>query len=115
MNTMPPPIKAGQPAPMNPTRAEASRRESSLPWWRYGYLWLVLAGPMVVVVASFATLWLAVRFPDPVLATGPRVSTGQPQAGDRDAAAAAVASGQALAPALKARNHAATGTVPNQP
>ena len=38
------------------------------PWWKYGHVWMVIAGPTVVVVAGFVTLWLAVRQPDPVLA-----------------------------------------------
>ena len=36
------------------------------PWWRYGHVWMVIGGPLVVVVASFVTLWLAVSTPDPV-------------------------------------------------
>ncbi len=35
------------------------------PWWRHGYVWLVISGPLVVVVAGFLTLWLALRTPDP--------------------------------------------------
>jgi len=41
---------------------------TSKPWWRYPLLWMVLAGPAAVVVASFVTLWLVVRAPDPVVA-----------------------------------------------
>lgn len=53
-------------------------------WWKYGYLWLVIAGPAVVVVASFITLYLAITIPDPVVSS-------------------------TVAPATQARNHAATG------
>ncbi len=60
---------------------------ASRPWWRYGMVWLVIGGPAVVVVASFVTLALAIAYPDPVL----------PTAGRGDAA-----------PAVQARNHAAT-------
>jgi hypothetical protein len=52
-------------------------------------LWLVIAGPLAVVIASFATLGLALRHPDPVLT---------PQ----------VAASTAEMPAVQARNHAAT-------
>lgn len=38
------------------------------PWWSYGHVWLVLAGPLVVVVACFITAVIAIRHPDPVLA-----------------------------------------------
>lgn len=37
------------------------------PWWKHGHVWLVIAGPAAVVVASFATLVIAVRSPDPVV------------------------------------------------
>jgi len=63
-----------------------------LPWWRVGMVWLVIAGPAVVVVASFATLWLALANVDPVI-------TEQAVQTERDASHAA---------AMKARNHAAT-------
>jgi uncharacterized protein len=58
------------------------------PWWRHGMVWLVIGGPAVVVVAGFATLALAIANPDPVLPTGPAAG--------------------ADAPAVQARNHAAT-------
>lgn len=40
----------------------------SQPWWTYGHVWLIIAGPAVVVVAALATAWIAVRSPDPVIA-----------------------------------------------
>ena len=43
--------------------------DTSSPWWRHGMVWLVISGPAVVVVASFATLVLALAYPDPVLHT----------------------------------------------
>ena len=67
------------------------------PWWRERMLWLVLGGPLVVVIASFVTLALALSHPDPVLQTGhARASDGS-------------AVGAAHLPAQQARNHAATG------
>jgi uncharacterized protein len=42
---------------------------TSLPWWRYRMVWLVIGGPAVVVVACIATLVIAVTYPDPVLPT----------------------------------------------
>ena len=59
------------------------------PWWRHRMVWLVVGGPLAVVLASFVTLYLAITRPDPVLAT-----PSEP--------------GQALQPAVQARNHAAT-------
>ncbi|QLQ00790.1 MAG: FixH family protein [Burkholderiaceae bacterium] len=41
----------------------------SLPWWNYGHVWMVIAGPAIVVVAGFVTLYLAISHPDPVQAS----------------------------------------------
>jgi uncharacterized protein len=59
------------------------------PWWKFGLVWMVWAGPAVVVVASFITLGLAIMMPDPVLVQAP-TTIGQTAA-------------------QMARNHAATG------
>lgn len=79
---------------------------STGPWWKFGHMWLVVGGPLVVVVASFITLYLAITRPDPV------VSEDYYQQGihinqklDGQAAAS-------LAPAMQGRNHAATGVAP---
>jgi uncharacterized protein len=58
-------------------------------WWRFPMMWLVLAGPALVVVASFVTLSLALSNPDPVLS-------------------APVAATPSELPALQGRNHAAS-------
>ena len=80
------------------------------PWWTFGHVWLVLAGPVLVVVASFVTFYLAANGQDPVL-------TGRH---DPVVEAAAAQGSGALAPAMQARNHAATGgtqplPTPNKP
>lgn len=36
------------------------------PWWKYGYVWLVLAGPIAVIIAGVITVGLALQNPDPV-------------------------------------------------
>lgn len=38
------------------------------PWYRHRWPWLLMAGPFVVVVAGFATLWLAVTSDDGLVA-----------------------------------------------
>ena len=38
------------------------------PWWKFGHVWLIIAGPLIVIVAGFVTLWLAISRPDPVVA-----------------------------------------------
>jgi len=68
----------------------------STPWWRVGMVWLVIGGPLAVVVAGIATVVIAVRGADPVLDTSAR--SGR----------ASVTTPDATTPALQARNHAAT-------
>lgn len=74
--------------------------------WRQPMFWLVVAGPAIVVVASFATLALAIRHPDPPLELRHKTATAADDAEPADLRARA---GDAV-PALVARNHAATGT-----
>ena len=78
--------------------------EDGAPWWKFGHVWLVFGLPAVVVVASFITLYLAVTRPDPVIA-----EDYYQQGIDINKTLAEAAS---LAPAGKARNHAATGVQP---
>lgn len=75
------------------------------PWWKFGHVWLVLAGPAVVVVAGFVTLYLAVRSPDPVV-------TDDYYRQGIEINKTLQADPASLAPAVQARNHAATGTPP---
>jgi uncharacterized protein len=76
---------------------------TTLPWWRYPMVWLVIGGPAIVVVASFVTLALALSHPDPAL----RPAAVAAHAPAEDASPAK--NDAALLPALQARNHAATG------
>lgn len=77
-------------------------QEKSAPWWKFGHVWMVFAGPAVVVVASFITLYLAIKIPDPVVS-----SYGQAQGSESTQQFDA-----STAPAIQARNHAATGVQP---
>jgi uncharacterized protein len=45
----------------------SERAGEGAPWWRFPMVWMLISGPAVVVVAGFATLWLAIRIPDPVI------------------------------------------------
>ena len=74
---------------------------STAPWWKFGHVWLVLAGPAIVVVAVIVTLVNATRGADPV--------------GDPDYYQKGVNINEQLrnpdkshAPAHAVRNHAAT-------
>lgn len=60
-------------------------------------LWLVIGGPLVVVVASVVTAVIAIRGADPVL----------DRSADASGTAASASRGD-LTPAIQARNHAAT-------
>lgn len=113
MNRLAEPLDVSAQAPGDGVALESSPPRSGLPWWRYGLLWMVLAGPLIVIVASMITLWLALRTPDPVLPIGQGV-IGRTQSSS-DGAQLAPAPQQALVPALKARNHAATGAAPERP
>lgn len=64
---------------------------SSSAWWRHGMVWLVICGPVAVVIAGIATLIIAIANPDPVLPTS-----------------------AATPPAVQARNHAAAPQQPRQ-
>jgi hypothetical protein len=75
------------------------------PWWRHGLMWLVVGGPAVVIVAGIATVVIAARQPDPVIAPdyyrrGIEINQTLSQ---RD---------KALLPANQGRNHAATPATP---
>ncbi len=80
---------------------------AAAPWWKFGHVWLVVAGPALVVVASFITLYLAITRPDPVLAEDyyrQGININQTQGKETLPGS--------QAPAMQGRNHAATGVVP---
>jgi hypothetical protein len=71
---------------------------SPQPWFRHGMVWMLIAGPVLVIVAGVATAFIAIRSADPVLAND---AYEYGQKNDEQAA-------RSLLPAQKARNHAAT-------
>ena len=79
----------------------SSATPAAAPWWKFGHVWLVLAGPLVVIVAGFITLWLAMSRPDPV------VAEDYYQRGI-DINKTLEHPEKSFAPAMKGRNHAAT-------
>ena len=80
---------------------------SPAPWWKFGFVWMVFAGPAIVVVASFITFYLAVTRPDALVNEDNFRKTSEVNGASTDAEIAA-----SMAPALKARNHAQTGVLP---
>ncbi len=84
---------------------DAQKVPRDAPWWKFGYVWLIIAGPVIVVIAGFVTLYLAVSRPDPVINTE--------EYRRAQALSKTLASDPAsLAPAVQGRNHAATGAPP---
>jgi uncharacterized protein len=73
---------------MSPS-STAAEPTAATPWWRVPFVWMVIGGPLAVVVAGFATLALALAFPDPVI-----VAPANGKLADQ--------------PAVQARNHAAS-------
>ena len=80
---------------------------STRAWWRFGYVWLVIAGPAGVVLASLVTAYIAVTRPDPLVS-----EDYYRQGMEINKTMQAQAQAASLAPAVQARNHAATGTAP---
>ena len=70
-----------------------SQTSPAVPWWRVGVMWLFVGGLGIVVVASFALMFTAVKHADRVL----------PQVAVRAGVPYTPAS-----PAQQARNHAAS-------
>ncbi len=89
---------------MNTKTLKKLNPASIQPWWSFGMVWMVIAGPAVVVVAAFVTLYLAITIPDPVLPTE-ALNPRNAMENQRKLEAA-------MAPAMQARNHASTGVVP---
>lgn len=74
-------------------------------WWRVPMVWVVIAGPLSVVIASLLTAVIAWRHIDPVI-----VDAGDGHVIGRagDDAITTADPKDPLAPAVKARNHSAT-------
>jgi hypothetical protein len=77
------------------------------PWWKHGFVWLVISGPAIVVVAAFITLYLAISRPNEIVTDESyrplRQSDQSIEQRRRESGAA---------PAMLGRNHATTGVVP---
>jgi uncharacterized protein len=80
-------------------------------WWSVPHMWLVVGGPVVVVIAAIATAVIAVKYQDPVLNKADY---------ERDLSTASALEGKArdaalfnLLPANEGRNHATTRVPPS--
>jgi hypothetical protein len=45
-----------------------AEKQMAVPWYREPWPWLLMAGPALVIVAGFITLWLAIRSDDGLVA-----------------------------------------------
>ncbi|WP_431513276.1 FixH family protein [Variovorax sp. DAIF25] len=81
------------------TTTATANEQAAEAWWRYPLLWMVIGGPVAVMVASFATFWLAWRSPDAL------VSEDYYREGVEINKTLAA---KKLLPALAGRNHAMT-------
>ncbi len=77
------------------------------PWWSFGHVWLVISGPVLVVVACIITAYFIATSPNEIVddATYQQIVAAKKAQGDK------LTSG-GDSPAMQARNHAATGVVP---
>lgn len=90
------------------TKPAESKAHESKAWWHYGHAWLVFGGPAAVVVACMITVYIAVSRQDPVVEQDyyrKGIEINQTLKEEAETAAEK----NALEPAMRARNHAATG------
>lgn len=73
-------------------------------WYKNPFIWLLIGGPLLVIIASFITVYLAVTHPDPAIEDYYRkgIEINKTLDAERDG----------MAPAVQARNHAQTGLKP---
>lgn len=99
---------------MNTHASPAEEKSPPVSWWRVPHMWLVVGGPLAVVVAGIITAVIAIKGADPVL---------DKEAFERDLkASTSHLDGQAktdalirMQPAHQARNNAAAPVVPKVP
>ncbi|AKR43076.1 FixH family protein [Methylophilus sp. TWE2] len=78
-------------------------------WYHNPFVWLIIGGPLLVVVASFITLYLAITHPDPAIDDYYRKGIEINKTLD---AQGQESQSESMAPAIQARNHAQTGLKP---
>jgi hypothetical protein len=80
--------------------------KDSGPWWKHGFMWMIVGGPVAVIVAGIATVVIAAQSPDPV------VAVDYYRRGIEINKTLAAQQEKAQLPALQGRNHAATPARP---
>lgn len=82
-----------------------SNKPQGQPWYREPMMWMVLGGPLAVVIASLTTYVLIVRGSDPILERDP---VSEAQRVGKELTPEQI---ESLQPAVKARNHVASPPV----
>lgn len=78
-------------------------QESVKHWYHNPYVWMLIVGPLAVIIASMITIYLAITHPDPAIDDYYRKGI------EINKTLEAAAQDEAMAPAVQARNHAQTG------
>jgi hypothetical protein len=89
----------------SPSPSHARERLDQSPWWKVPMVWVVISGPLSVVIASLLTAVIAWRHIDPVIID---TRTGAVIGHAGDEVAPPISPKDAHAPAQRARNHSAT-------
>lgn len=84
---------------------QLNQRLDQAPWWKIPMVWVVISGPLSVVIASLLTAVIAWRHIDPVIVD---TRTGAVIGHAGDEVAPAIHPKDAHAPAQRARNHSAS-------
>jgi len=93
------------PAPATPPRR----------WYHEPIMWLVVGGPLVVVVAALVTVVIAVKYADPVLSRQVPAVRIDPAALQQLSPEERAAAELSVLPAGKARNHVMSPNPPKEP
>lgn len=86
---------------------EANASIEAKAWWRYGHVWLVISGPVLVIMACIITAYFVLTSPNELV-----TDENYQQILDQRKTLGNKTMHGGEAPAMQARNHAATGVVP---
>lgn len=97
---------------MNAVLMNKQEKQVGQSWWREPYVWLVIGGPLIVVVAGVVTALIAFERPDPVIDKNSYQQELMLRRQSEDAKALLDDLAK-LQPANQARNHAASPVLPS--
>lgn len=89
----------------SPSATASAAAADARRWWQVPMVWVVISGPLAVVIASLLTAVIAWRHIDPVIIDA---GSGRVIGHAGDEVAAPADPNDPLAPAVRARNHTAT-------